>query len=43
MSDLRIEPATLEDMPLLAELLADLFAGSRTFIPTKPNRSAGCG
>jgi hypothetical protein len=24
MSDLRIEPATLEDLPLLAELLADL-------------------
>lgn len=26
MSDLRIEPATLEDLPLMAELLADLFA-----------------
>ena len=25
MSDLRIEPATLEDLPLMAELLADLF------------------
>lgn len=26
MSDLRIEPATIEDLPLMAELLADLFA-----------------
>lgn len=26
MSDLHIEPATIEDLPLMAELLADLFA-----------------
>lgn len=33
MSDLRIEPATLEDLPLLAELLADLFSHESDFRP----------
>jgi hypothetical protein len=33
MSDLRIEPATLEDLPLLADLLADLFAHEPDFHP----------
>jgi GNAT superfamily N-acetyltransferase len=35
MSDLRIEPATLDDLPELAELLADLFTLEADF---KPNR-----
>ncbi len=35
MPGLRIEPATIEDMPLMAELLADLFAHEPDFHPDR--------
>ena len=33
MPDMRIEPATREDLPLMAELLTDLFSGEPDFVP----------
>jgi len=41
MSDLRIEPATLEDLPLMAELLADLFAHEPDFHPDTEKQMRG--
>ena len=41
MSDLRIEPATLEDLPLLAELLGDLFAHEPDFHPDTEKQMRG--
>ena len=41
MPDLRIEPATLEDLPLLAELLADLFSHEPDFRPDYEKQMRG--
>lgn len=41
MPDLRIEPATLEDLPLMAELLADLFAHEPDFHPDQAKQLRG--
>lgn len=41
MPDLRIEPATLEDLPLMAELLADLFAHEPDFHPDTEKQIRG--
>jgi GNAT superfamily N-acetyltransferase len=41
MPDLRIEPATLEDLPLMAELLADLFAQEPDFHPDQEKQMRG--
>ncbi len=41
MSELRIEPATLEDLPLMAELLADLFAHEPDFHPDQAKQLRG--
>ena len=41
MSDLRIEPATLEDLPLMAELLGDLFAHEPDFHPDTEKQMRG--
>lgn len=41
MSNLRIEPATLEDLPLLAELLGDLFAAEPDFHPDMEKQLRG--
>lgn len=41
MSDLRVEPATLEDLPLLAELLGDLFAAEPDFHPDTGKQMRG--
>ena len=41
MPDLRIEPATLEDLPLLAELLADLFSHEPDFRPDHEKQMRG--
>lgn len=41
MPDLRIEPATLEDLPLMAELLADLFAAEPEFTADQAKQMRG--
>jgi len=41
MSALRIEPAALEDLPLMAELLADLFARGSDFRPDQAKQLRG--
>lgn len=41
MPELRIEPATLEDLPLLSELLADLFAHEPDFHPDQAKQMRG--
>jgi GNAT superfamily N-acetyltransferase len=41
MTELRIEPATLEDLPLMAELLADLFAHEPEFHPDQEKQIRG--
>jgi GNAT superfamily N-acetyltransferase len=41
VEDLRIEPATLEDLPLMAELLADLFAHEPDFHPDQAKQIRG--
>jgi len=41
MSELRIEPATLEDLPLMADLLADLFAHEPDFYPDQAKQMRG--
>ena len=41
MSDLRIEPATIEDLPLLADLLADLFTTEVEFSPDQAKQLRG--
>lgn len=41
MSDLRIEPATLDDLPELAELLIDLFSHEADFTPDRDRQVRG--
>ena len=41
MSDLRIEPATLDDLPSLAELLMELFAQEADFTPDRDKQIRG--
>ena len=41
MPELRIEPATLADLPLLSELLADLFAHEPDFHPDQAKQMRG--
>ena len=41
MPDLRIEPATLEDLPLMAELLAELFAAEPEFTADQAKQIRG--
>jgi GNAT superfamily N-acetyltransferase len=41
MPDLRIEPATLEDLPLMADLLADLFAAEPEFTADQEKQMRG--
>ena len=41
MSGLRIEPATLEDLPLMSELLADLFAAEPEFTADQAKQMRG--
>ncbi|MFM8365469.1 MAG: GNAT family N-acetyltransferase [Verrucomicrobiota bacterium] len=41
MSDLRIEPATLDDLPELAELLFDLFSLEADFTPDRDKQVRG--
>lgn len=41
MPDLRIEPATLEDLPLMSELLADLFAWEPEFTADQTKQMRG--
>jgi GNAT superfamily N-acetyltransferase len=41
MPDLRIQPATLEDLPLLAELLGDLFSQETDFHPDMDKQMRG--
>lgn len=41
MPDLRIEPASLEDLPLLADLLAELFACEPEFYPDQAKQMRG--
>lgn len=41
MSDLRIEPATLDDLPELVELLVDLFSHEEDFTPNREKQLRG--
>ncbi len=41
MSDLKIEPATIDDLPELAELLMDLFAREKDFTPNREKQLRG--
>lgn len=41
MADLRIEPATLEDLPLMADLLADLFQQEPEFLADQVKQIRG--
>lgn len=41
MPDLRIEPATLEDLPLMSELLADLFSWEPEFTADQAKQMRG--
>lgn len=41
MSELRIEPAALEDLPLMADLLADLFGRGADFRPDQAKQLRG--
>jgi GNAT superfamily N-acetyltransferase len=41
MSELRIEPATLDDLPELAELLKELFAQEEDFTPNREKQIRG--
>ena len=41
MPDLRIEPATLEDLPLMADLLAELFAAEPEFTVDQAKQMRG--
>jgi len=40
-SDLRIEPATIEDLPVLTELLVDLFTQETDFTPDREKQMRG--
>ncbi|HEY5741921.1 MAG TPA: GNAT family N-acetyltransferase [Terrimicrobiaceae bacterium] len=41
IGDVRIEPATLDDLPELTELLFELFSQERDFIPNRENEMRG--
>lgn len=41
MSGLRIEPATLEDLPDLVDLLVDLFSAESDFVPDREKQRRG--
>jgi GNAT superfamily N-acetyltransferase len=41
MNDLKIEPATMDDLPELAELLMDLFAHEKDFTPNREKQLRG--
>jgi RimJ/RimL family protein N-acetyltransferase len=41
MENLRIEPATLDDLPELAELLYDLFSQEEDFVPDREKQMRG--
>jgi len=41
ITNLQIEPATLDDMPQMADLLIELFSAERDFIPNRKNHLRG--
>lgn len=41
MENLRIEPATLDDLPELVDLLLDLFSGEGDFLPDRDRQMRG--